>query len=131
MLSKKGKSLIEHLLIEDQKNLRLFREGKKNKKELEKINFYISKQFKKYIQQNGFPYKNRVGYNTYKAGIVLTLHLPPDDFKKIFSTLSRATDKEIAPPHKAYLIDRFRMYEKKPQLYGTQFQTNKKGELKK
>lgn len=40
-----------------------------------------------------------------------------------------ASDNDVTPWQVAFLEDRIRIYEGKPQIYGTQFQPNKNGEL--
>jgi hypothetical protein len=35
---------------------------------------------------------------------------------------------DVSPHHPAYLLDRIRMYEGKPQIYGTQFMPNEEGD---
>lgn len=120
---------ILNLLKQDQENIALFRKGKRNIKEMQKISFEISNQFKDTIKLAGFPYKNKFPYNVYKAGVVLSLHLPTDDLRDIFENIESVSPEEFLPEDKAYFIDRLRLRTGKKQLYGTQVKKDKEGKI--
>jgi len=117
------------LLKQDQENTLLFREGKRDMKEMQKVSLEISNQFKDIIKSKGFPCKNKAPFNVYKAGVVLSLHLPTDDLKYIFENIESLSPEEFLPEDKAYFIDRLRIRTGKKQLYGTQVKKNKDGKI--
>ncbi len=117
------------LLKQDQENILLFREGKIDMKEMQKVSFEISNQFKDIIKSKGFPYKNKFPYSVYKAGVVLSLHLQTDDLRDIFEKIESSSPEEFLPEDKAYFIDRLRLRTGKKQLYGTQVKKDKNGKI--
>ena len=117
------------LLKQDQENTALFREGKRNMKEMQKVSSEISNQFKDIIKLTGFPYKNKAPYDVYEAGVVLSLHLPPDDLRNIFKNIDSCSSEEFLPEDKAYFIDRLRIHAGKKQFYGTQVKKDKDGKI--
>lgn len=117
------------LLKQDQENILLFREGKIDMKEMQKISLEISNQFKCIIKSQGFPCKNKVPLNIYEAGVVLSLHLPTDDLKHTFENIELLSPEEFLPEDKAYFIDRLRLRSGRKQLYGTQVRKDKDGKV--
>jgi hypothetical protein len=117
------------LLEQDQENIKFFREGKRNIKEMQKVSFEISNQFKDIVKLTGFPYKNTAPHNVYKAGVVLSLHLPPNDLRDFFENIESSSPEEFLPEDKAYFIDRLRIHAGKKQLYGTQVKKDKDGKI--
>jgi hypothetical protein len=76
----------------------------------------------KVIEEQGFPGVTLLGEEGTQALFLLIQHSPNLEFQKKCLTLMEAAEKqgEIAPIHLAYLTDRVRMREEKPQIYGTQ-----------
>ncbi len=89
--------------------------------EFEARNKEVVNEFKKYVDLNGFPFKNKENYEVYKAGVALSLHADFDFLKNIEGIFKNANISEIDQDHLAYFVDKIRVYENKPQLYGTQF----------
>ncbi len=84
------------------------------------------------IEQYGWPGKSLVGEEGAWAAWLIAQHSigNPPFMRHCLSLLKQAAvNNEVIPWHAAMLEDRIRMYEGKPQIYGTQFQPNKNGEL--
>src|SRR5919197_3664522 len=81
------------------------------------------------IQQQGWPTKSLVGEDGAQAAFLIVQHSPAPQFqKKCLELLSRAVSQNEADViHLAYLTDRIRIFEGKPQLYGTQGRPNSDG----
>lgn len=84
------------------------------------------------IEQYGWPGKSLVGEEGAWAAWLIAQHSigNPPFMRHCLSLLKQAAvNNEVIPWHAAMLEDRIRMYDGKPQIYGTQFQPNKNGEL--
>ncbi|WGS83982.1 DUF6624 domain-containing protein [Methylomonas sp. UP202] len=84
------------------------------------------------IDEYGWPGNRLVGEEGAWAAWLIAQHAignPP--FMRHCLTLLKqaAANKDVMPWQPAFLEDRIRMYEGKPQIYGTQFQPNKNGLL--
>ena len=81
------------------------------------------------IQQQGWPTKSLVGEDGAQAAFLIVQHSPAPQFqKKCLELLERAVDQNEADIiNLVYLTDRVRTFEGKPQVYGTQGQTNADG----
>lgn len=113
----------------DQRNIKDFKEGRINFDVFKNVSKKISEEFFNYILVNGFPFKNCVSDEEYRAGISLSLHLPLEHLKKIFLEVEKAPSDEIDLKYKAYFIDKIRIGEGSPQLYGTQIKKNECGKV--
>lgn len=84
------------------------------------------------IEQCGWPGKSLVGEEGAWAAWLIVQHAigNPPFMRRCLSLLKQAaSNNEVIPWQAAMLEDRIRMYEGKPQIYGTQFQPNENGEL--
>jgi len=84
------------------------------------------------IEQYGWPGKSLVGEEGAWAAWLIAQHSigNPPFMQRCLSLLKQAaSNNEVIPWQMAMLEDRIRMYEGKPQVYGTQFQPSKNGEL--
>lgn len=84
------------------------------------------------IDTIGYPTINKVGTEASEATWLVIQHAIelPEFMKKCVLLLEKAVDENKADPKMlAYLTDRIAVFEEKPQLYGTQFDWNEKGEL--
>jgi hypothetical protein len=84
------------------------------------------------IEQYGWPGKSLVGEEGAWAAWLIAQHAigNPPFMRHCFVLLKKAvSNNEVAPWQAAMLEDRIRMYEGKPQIYGTQFQQSHSGEL--
>ncbi len=122
ILTKKIKTLI----LEDQNQIKLFRQGSISQSDWVKKSKEMTSAFHDLINKHGFPYKNLVPKNAYRSGITLSLHSDLRVLKYIFSTyVKNVSPKQIDPEHKAMVIDKIRILSHKLQLYGTQYKINK------
>lgn len=84
------------------------------------------------IEQYGWPGKSLVGEDGAWAAWLITQHAigNPPFMRYCLSLLKQAaSNNDVIPWQVAMLEDRICMYEGKPQIYGTQFQPDKNGEL--
>ena len=83
------------------------------------------------IKQHGWPTKSLVGEGGAQAAFLIVQHSPAPQFQKKCLELLRVavSQNEADVVHLAYLTDRIRIFEGKPQVYGTQGQTNADGVL--
>ncbi len=84
------------------------------------------------IEQHGWPGKNLVGDDGVEAAWLIVQHSigNPPFMRQCLSLLQRAGVRgEIPLWHAAMLEDRIRMYEGKPQIYGSQFQPDENGNM--
>jgi hypothetical protein len=84
------------------------------------------------IEQHGWPGKSLVGEDGAHAAWLVLQHAIgfPELQRKSLPMLWEAIARgEIEPAHAAYLEDRIRYFERRPQLYGTQFDWNEDGVL--
>jgi hypothetical protein len=84
------------------------------------------------IEQYGWPGKCLVGEDGAWAAWLIAQHSigNPPFMRHCLSLLKQAaSNNEVIPWQAAMLEDRIRMYEGKPQIYGTQFQPGNTGEL--
>lgn len=116
---------IAELFTKDQNNI-----SKYNIRLLTKEDFILRQMavgtgFLNIINKNGFPYKNIVGYKCYKQAVTIALHSNPENMKIYADIFSKINDPlKIDLSDKAYFIDKLRLMEKKPQVYGTQYTKN-------
>ncbi|CAD6876279.1 DUF6624 domain-containing protein [Methylomonas fluvii] len=84
------------------------------------------------IEQYGWPGNSLVGEEGAWGAWLIAQHAigNPPFMRHCLSLLKQAaTNNDVTPWQAAFLEDRIRMYEEKPQIYGTQFQPNQNGEL--
>lgn len=80
----------------------------------------------------GYPSIAKVGKEASDAAWLVIQHSveQPDFMKNCLNLLQNAVDQNEADPKSlAYLSDRIAVFERKPQLYGTQFDWDEHGEL--
>lgn len=131
LMNTKLASELQKMIDEDQRAVQ-----KRQKKGV--VNMRIlkvnTKKLKEIVVRNGWPSVSFVGKEGSKNAWLLVQHADEDvSFQKKCLKLMQAEFKKnpenIAPMHIAFLMDRIRVNEKKPQKFGTQFYTNKKGEF--
>lgn len=88
-----------------------------------------TKRMKEIIEQIGWPTISKVGERASDMAWLLVQHADLDrQFQQMCLELLKAQPAgEIKPANIAYLEDRVRVGDKRPQLYGTQFYTDEKG----
>lgn len=79
------------------------------------------------IAQVGWPSQAEFGPNASRAVFLVLQHAPVEMMKRHYALVKRAVDAgELTRSSFALFEDRVRMYEGRPQLYGSQVQTNDK-----
>jgi hypothetical protein len=89
-------------------------------------------RLKEIVDQHAWPGKSLVGEDGANAAWLLVQHATQDPkfMKHCRSLMKRAVDTgEASPTDYAYLVDRVRLQDGKPQLYGTQFVQDSQGRL--
>jgi hypothetical protein len=84
------------------------------------------------IEQHGWPGESLVGEDGARAAWLIAQHAigNPPFMRRCLSLLKQAASENEVPRWQAAMLeDRIRMYEGRPQVYGTQFQPNKNGEF--
>jgi hypothetical protein len=100
--------------------------------EMEKVHKENGKQLKEIVDTYGWPGKSMVGEEGAEAAWIVFQHniSEPNFFKELLPILQSEADKgEVEWSWVAKTIDRIRMYEGKPQVYGTNYDWDEKGEL--
>jgi hypothetical protein len=100
--------------------------------EMEELHNRNAKILNDIINSIGYPTIDKVGKEASEAAWLVIQHSigQPDFMKKCVKLLGRAVSENKADPRNlAYLTDRIAVFEGKPQLYGTQFDWDEKGEL--
>jgi hypothetical protein len=88
-------------------------------------------RLKELIAEHGWPSRALVGEDGAFAAWRMAQHSIGDpQFQRLCLRLleEAARRGDVSPQHPAYLLDRIRMYEGKPQIYGTQFMPNREGD---
>ena len=89
-------------------------------------------EIKRIVKRHGLPKISEVGRNGARAAWLLTQHCDSDPrFQRhCLKLMKRAAEEgEAELRYVAFLTDRVRVNANKPQLYGTQFRTNKRGRM--
>lgn len=100
--------------------------------EMESLHNKNAKTLDKIIDNIGYPTTEKVGKEACEAAWLVIQHSigQPDFMKKCLLLLENAVaEKKANPVNLAYLADRIATFEGKMQLYGTQFDWDKNGEL--
>lgn len=89
-------------------------------------------KMKRIIEEHGWPTITLVGNKASRMAWLIVQHADSDvKFQEYCLGLMReaAKDEQVLKTNIAYLVDRILVNKGKPQIYGTQFYKNKKGEL--
>lgn len=100
--------------------------------EMKELHINNAKVLNEIIDRIGYPTIDKVGKEASEATWFVIQHSigNPSFMKKCVALLEKAVDENRADPKNlAYLKDRIAVFEGKPQLYGTQFDWDEKGEL--
>jgi hypothetical protein len=98
---------------------------------MESVHKRNAARLKEIIAQHGWPGRTLVGDEGAFAAWRIAQHAIGDPpFQRLCLGLleEAASQGDVSPQHPAYLLDRIRMYEGKPQIYGTQFMPNEEGD---
>ncbi|MDB4010948.1 hypothetical protein N9484_07990 [Polaribacter sp.] len=100
--------------------------------EMEKLHLKNSATLDEIINKIGYPTIPKVGKEASAAAWLVIQHSIglPNFMKKCLRLIQNEVDSTSVPPqHLAFLIDRINVFEGKPQLYGTQFDWDKNGQM--
>lgn len=130
-LIKKDTITLETILETDQQAIKDFKTGKITASDLTEINRKNVGIVKNIITEIGFPTINLTSQKAYKGAVLVVLHSGDVDFlNKSIKNLQNADPISIQKRDVAYMIDKARVIQKLPQLYGTQYNIDKDGILK-
>jgi len=93
------------------------------------IDIENTRRMKEIVEQISWPTRSKVGRHASHMAWLLVQHADHDhEFQKMCLALMKAQAVgEVSQANIAYLEDRVRVAEQRPQLYGTQFYTNEAG----
>jgi len=115
----------------DQQAIKDFRVGKITASDLTGINRKNVDIVKRIITEIGFPTISITSQKAYKAAVLVVLHSGDLEFlNQSIKDLQKADNVSIQKRDIAYMIDKARVIQKLPQLYGTQYNIDKDGVLK-
>jgi hypothetical protein len=117
------------IMVKKDQGVRINRKLWKNVEKIDKRN---TLEMKKIIKKYGWPGISLVGKKASMGAWLLIQHADRNLIfqKKCLELVRRAVrQNEIEKKYLAYLIDRINVNEDKPQVFGTQFYTNKNGEF--
>lgn len=130
-LIKKNTLTLETIIETDQQAIKDFKAGKITAFDLTEINRKNVAIVKKIITEIGFPTINLTSQKAYKAAVLVVLHSGDIEFlNQSIKNLQNADPVSIQKKDIAYMIDKVRVIQKLPQLYGTQYNIDKNGVLK-
>jgi hypothetical protein len=127
--------LIELYHNDEQTRARLAKEGvlfDGYATEMEQVHAANAEQFESIVSEFGWPGESLVGEDGAWLAWMIAQHAIglPVFQRRCLDLLNAAVKKEEAPAiHAAYLTDRIRFNERKPQLYGTVFDWDEQGQL--
>jgi hypothetical protein len=106
--------------------------GESYNTEMEQLHNHNADTLNNIIDEIGYPTIGKVGKEASEAAWIVIQHAigKPEFMKKSLRMLEDAVNQnEASPVNLAYLSDRIATLEGRPQLYGTQFDWDKDGEL--
>ncbi len=112
----------ENIFDRDQEGIKSFREGKISSSDLSRMQNDQFNEVKSLIEVNGFPFINTSSQKAYKAAFLAIQHSGDvEHMREVLNLFMEKDDSQIVRGDIAFLADKIRVLEKKPQLYGTQF----------
>lgn len=99
--------------------------------QIKKVDQKNTARMKEIINTHGWPGKTLVGEDGANAAWLLVQHADRDrPFQKgCLALMATAGAEEVSQGNLAYLVDRVRVGEGQPQVYGTQFWTDESGQF--
>jgi len=130
-LIKKDTLSLETIMETDQQAIKDFRVGKITASDLTEINRKNVDIVKRIITEIGFPTISITSQKAYKAAVLVVLHSGDLEFlNQSIKDLQKADNVSIQKRDIGYMIDKARVIQKLPQLYGTQYNIDNDGVLK-
>jgi len=131
ILIKKYTPVLETIFETDQQAIRDVRVGKITVSDHAEINRKNVEIVKGIIAEMGFPRMDLISKKAYLAAVLVVLHSGDVGFlNQSILTLQKADPASRQKRDIAYMIDKVRVIEKRPQLYGTQYHIDKDGVFK-
>jgi len=96
------------------------------KKEVLALDKIHTEKLKAILTKIGLPTISKVGKKAALYAWLIAQHTPNTKFRKKYLTLMKKYSNDIDPINLAMMQDRVNMENNKPQIYGTQFQKDKK-----
>ena len=134
-----NQDLLDELIAMKQRDMdtrsRLVREGRLYDGyagEMQKVHKENAHRLDELVSQHGWPTISLVGLEGSRAAWLIAQHsiCTPDLQRKFLALLAEAAQKaEVPKPQLAFLTDRIRCNENKPQVYGTVLDWDENGEL--
>jgi hypothetical protein len=134
-----NEKLLDELIAMKQRDVdtrsRLVQEGRLYDgyaQEMQQVHRENARRLDELISQHGWPTISSVGLEGCRAAWLIAQHsiCTPDLQRKFLELLTRAAKNgEVPKPQVAFLTDRIRFNENKPQVYGTVLDWDEKGEL--
>lgn len=119
---KKNTTILESIIDTDQQGIKDFKAGKISSQELRNLNKNHTEIVKNVIKEIGFPTIKLTSQKAYKAAILVVLHSEDIDFLNTVIDLLQKTEKgSIEKRDIAYMIDKVKVIQNLPQVYGTQY----------
>jgi nitrate reductase NapAB chaperone NapD len=116
---------LEVIINTDQHAINDFKAGKITSLELAEINRKNVDLVKQIISEIGFPTINLTSRKAYKAAVLVVLHSEDIDLlNQSIESLQKIDWKLIEKRDIGFMIDKARVIQKRPQLYGTQYRIN-------
>lgn len=100
--------------------------------EMERVHLENAARLEEILEESGWPTLSEVGEEGAESAWLVAQHAisRPDLQRRCLSELIEAVAEDEAPAWQvAYLADRIRVNERRPQIYGTQLDWNEEGEL--
>jgi len=129
-LIKRNTLILETVHETDQQAIKDFRLGRITASDFAGINDKNIGVVKKVIAEMGFPTVGLTSIKAYKAAVLVVLHSGDLELlNQSIETLRNADPASIQKRDIAYMIDKMRVIQNLPQLYGTQYRINKTGKV--
>lgn len=123
--------ILETIKETDQQAIKDFISGKITTSDLNEINRKNVVVVKTIIIEIGFPTINLTSQNAYKAAVLVILHSGDLEFlNQSIKMLQKMEPSSIQKRDIAYMIDKLRVIQKLPQLFGTQYNIGEDGVVK-
>ncbi len=113
---------LEHAFDLDQNAIKEFKKGAIKLDDLKKIQRNNLNYIQNILDKGFFPFKDLTSDKAYKSFFLTIQHSDSIELmERTAGIIQKAQAHQVDKPDYAFLIDRIRVFEGKPQLYGTQF----------
>jgi len=97
--------------------------------ELISVDARNTQRLREIVAEIGWPTRSKVGERAEHLAWLLVQHADRDVAfqRECLALMEAESAEEVCPKHRAYLVDRIRLAEGRPQIYGTQLRTSDHG----